>query len=228
MKNKYVTCLGAALLASGASAAYSTTLLQYPTAGSTTSLSPAIVDPSISGDDLTAGSGLTVQDFSTFNFSGWDPASTSFADAVAANDFWTWGFDVTGNVNIDLSTMDIRLDRSGSGPDDFDIQATVNGGVAVSILSYDFGDSSSGVDFMGVDLSGIGSLGPGDSLMFTLAAYNSESDLGTFDLETVDFGGSDPRALRIEGTVSAVPLPAAAWLFGSALLGMAAISRRRV
>ena len=39
------------------------------------------------------------------------------------------------------------------------------------------------------------------------------------------FGGA--AGLFVDGTVSAVPVPAAAWLFGSALVGLAGIGRKR-
>ncbi|MEM6655654.1 MAG: hypothetical protein AAF596_07625 [Planctomycetota bacterium] len=194
-------------------------IVQYPTAGSVTSLAAEIVDPSVTADDLTAGSGLAVNTFSTFNFDGYDTDNTSFADAVADDEVFLWGFDVTSPVTIDLTTFDIRPDRSGTGPDDFEIQVSVNGGAGISVLSFDFGDSTSGVDFIGVDLSAVPTLSQGDSVVFTLAAFNSESTAGSFDLETVDFGGSDPRAIRIEGdiTASVIPEPGAALL---AMLGM--------
>ena len=67
-----------------------------------------------------------------------------------------------------LATMDIRLDRSGTGPDDFEIQASVNGGTAVSLLTHDFNDSANEVEFTNVDLSAIGALTQGDSVVFTL------------------------------------------------------------
>ncbi len=227
MKKSYLAAACAALFA--VPAANAVTVLEYQTAASTSNatLTPSIADSSITADLMTAGSGLTANNGSTWNWKGWDTASTSFDAAVGANDYWTWGFDVTDNVSIDLTSMDIRLDRSGTGPDDFEIQASVNGGSAVSLLTHDYGDSDAGVDFTGVDLTGIGLLGPGDSLVFTLAAFNSEGTSGTFDLETVDFNGSDPRSLRIEGTVSAVPLPGAIWLFGSALAGGLAMARRK-
>lgn len=213
---------GAALLL--ASAANAAILTQYGTAGSTTSLAPHTIISGISADNLTAGSGLNVQNYSTFNFSGWDTANTSFSSAVAAGDFWSWGFDVTDNVLVDLTTMDIRLDRSGSGPDDFEIHASLNGGSSVSVLSHDYNDSSSGVEFSGVDLSAFSGLTMGDSLTFVLAAFNSESSGGTFDLETYTFpGGSD--ALTINGSVTPVPVPAAAWFLGSGLLGLAGFRR---
>ena len=204
-------------------------VVEYLTAGGTDSIAAGSADAAVTSDNLVAGGGLNVENFSTFNFSDWDTASASFADAVAADDFWTWGFDVTAPLTtVSPTTMDIRLDRSGTGPDDFEIQASVNGGGAITLLTHDFGDSSSGVDFLGVDISTIGDLNTGDSVVFTLAAFNSESSNGTFDLETADFGGSDPRALRIEGTISAVPEPSA-FLFGTLICGVlgAKYSRKR-
>jgi len=43
---------------------------------------------------------------------------------------------------------------------------------------------------------------------------------------TTNFGNVG-YALHLEGTVSAVPVPAAVWLFGSGLVGLAGIARRR-
>ncbi|MEM6552924.1 MAG: PEP-CTERM sorting domain-containing protein [Planctomycetota bacterium] len=166
-----------------------------------------------------------MNNFSTFNFDGYDTDNTSFADAVADDEIWTFGFDVTGAVFIDLTTFDIRLDRSGTGPDDFEIQVSVNGDTPVSVLTFDYGDTTAGVDFLGVDLSALPTLTTGDSVVFTLGAFNSESTAGSFDLETIDFGGSDPRALRIEGTITAIPEPASLGLL--AVGGLLIAGRRR-
>lgn len=206
---------------------YAAIVLQYNTAASTDnpSLAPASADAAVTATNLSAGSGLTAANGSTYNWNQWDPASVSFADAVAANDFWTWGFTVSGNATVALEDFDIRLDRSGTGPDDFEIQASVNGGAGVSLLTHDFGDSASGVDFTAVSLAALPTLNNGDSVVFTMAAFNSEGTGGTFDLETVDFGGSDPRALRINGTVTAVPEPSSLALL--AVAGVAGAIRRR-
>lgn len=209
------------LLAASAKAAI---ILEYTTAASTTSTTIAAnanTSTTVTADDLTAGSGLTANSGSTYNFRGWDTASTSFADAVAADDIWTWGFDVTTpGTTITLTTMNIRLDRSGSGPDDFEIQASVNGGAAVSLLTHDYADSGSGVTFTDVDISALGSVSTGDSVVFTLGAFNSESAAGTFDLETVTFpGGTD--SIQINGII---PEPSVSLLGG---LGLLALLRRR-
>ena len=199
-------------------------IVEYTTAGSTTSLAAGQADANVAADNLDAGSGLNVQTFSTFNFTGWDTASTTFEQAVAANDFWSWGFDVTAaGAVISLTEMNIRLDRSGSGPDDFEIRGSVNGGAAVTLLTHDYNDSSSGVTFTDVDISALGTVSTGDSVEFVLAAFNSESAAGSFDLETVTFpGGTD--SLQILGNVSVVPEPSSAIVLAA---GALVLMRRR-
>lgn len=218
--------LGLAMLACGAmSASAQQVIVQYGSAN-TTSLAPAVVDGSVSAANLEAGPGLGLNTGSTFNFNSWDVSSTTFEAAAAAGDVWTFGFSITdANALVDLSTMDIRLDRSGTGPDDFEIRASVNGGASTSLLIGDFAGGSLGVNFLGVDLSSLSGLTLGDSVLFTLAAWNASSALGTFDLETITFpGGTD--GLTIRGNVSVVPEPSTALLFALGLGGLASIRRR--
>lgn len=228
MKLRLLGCVATLFLAT----AYSdgAVIVQYDTAasGDFPAITATTVNPAVSAVALSAGPGLNSASGATWNWNGFDVASTSFGDAVAAGDFFTWGFDVLGLNTVALTTMDVRWDRSGTGPDDFEIQATVNGGTPVSLLTFDYADSSNGVDFVGVDLTGIGSLSGGDSLVFTLAAFNSESAAGTFDLETVDFNGSDPRSLRIEGTVTAIPEPGSFVALGVIAIGGLVVRCRRM
>jgi hypothetical protein len=197
-------------------------IIQYSTANGVTSMAPVATNAAVTGDNMIAGSGLTIQTGgATWNFRDWNLASTSFAAAVAANDFWSWGFDVASLAFIDLTTMDIRLDRSGTGPDDFEIQVSVNGGPGISVLTHNYNDADLGVNFLDVNLSAVPLLQQGDSVVFTLGAYNSESAAGTFDLETITFpGGND--GIVIEGTVVAVP-EASAFLFGGMVCGVICI-----
>lgn len=218
--------LGLAILALGASSASAQqTIVQYGTAN-TTSLAPAVVDPSVTASSLAAGSGLGLNTGSTFNFNGWDITSTSFENALAANDVWTWDFSVADpNALVDLTTLDIRLDRSTQGPDDFEIRASINGGASTSLLIGDFAGGSVGVNYLGVDLSSLAGLTFGDSVQFTLGAWNATSALGTFDLETITFpGGTD--GLTIRGNVSVIPEPSTTLLFALGLGGLASIRRR--
>jgi hypothetical protein len=82
----------------------------------------------------------------------------------------------------------------------------------------------------------------GDDLLLTNLTTNEQYHLGTTFSETLTLGAGDyiftisGFALNVTDTkissdydltMSAVPLPAAAWLFGSALLGFVSYSRRR-
>lgn len=208
--------------------AHAAIVVQYDTVASTTSATIAATsaDSSVSADLLAAGSGLTANAGSTYNWRGFDTANDSFTAAVGAGDFFTWGFDVSSGM-IDLTDLDMRWDRSGSGPDDLELQVSVNGGTGISLLTHDYGDSGSGVDFTGVDLTSVPTLNSGDSVVFTLAAFNSESSGGTFDLETVDFGGTDPRSLRVNGTITAIPEPGSVAFLAIGMAGIYGVRRRR-
>lgn len=217
-------CIGLMLSASVTQAAV---LLNYRSAGGF-SIDATDVDPSLTGNALTAGVGLTSVNpsvFGTFNFSDWDPASTSFEDAVAVNDFWTWGFSVNAGPNlVTLETMDIRLDRSTTGPDDFEIRGAVNGGTEISLLTHDFNRFSNPVNFFNIDLTGLGTLSEGDNVNFTLAAYNSTVFNGSFDME--NFANGSP-GLAINGTVTAVPEPSAMAALGMLVVGGLVVRYRR-
>jgi hypothetical protein len=62
--------------------------------------------------------------------------------------------------------------------------------------------------------------------MATLANETQESELLSnlwyINIHTTSFGGGE-----IRGQVQVVPIPAAVWLFGSGLLGLVALARRR-
>ena len=216
-KSLIVGTCAVALTGMSASAA---TIASWGTAGSTTSLAANFEGAGVSADNLEAGEGLDVRNDSAFNFDDWDTASVSSADALAANDFWTWGFE--SSSAYDLTDFSIRLDRSGAGPDDFLIELAINGsGSFVSVLSHDFQDSANGVNFLNVDLSGFDSVTDAD---FRLTAFNSESAAGTFDLELLP---SSSNGIIITGEVSAVPLPAPALMLLAGLFGLGALRFRR-
>lgn len=203
-----------------ASTSWATVIVQYGSVGNTTSLAASAANRAVTADNLTAGSGIGVQSLSTFNFTNWATNNASYADAVADNEFFQWGFDVKAGHIVDLATLDIRVDRSSTGPDDLEIKVSVNGGPAVSVLTHDYNDSTSGVNLLNIDLSAIPQLSAGDSVVFTLAAWNSESNTGSFDLETITSNGSD--AIVVNGTVA--PEPGSLALMG---LGGLLIARRR-
>ncbi|MEM7628076.1 MAG: hypothetical protein AAF356_01500 [Planctomycetota bacterium] len=180
------------------------------------------VAANLTGNDLFAGSGVNSTTNPTFNYNGWG-VGNSLADAVAQDEFFSFGFDVDAGYQVDLTDFDIRFDRSGSGPDDVAIFLW-GGDLASSteVLTHDFNDSGAGITFANVDLSSLGTLT--GTVEFRLYAFNAESALGTFDLESFDFP-EDDRSIVIRGNVSLIPTPASAGML--ALGGLLAARRRR-
>lgn len=68
--------------------------------------------------------------------------------------------------------------------------------------------------------TGVGVPGPGGAMNFTLSAFLTA---GSYILEVTGVNGS-----TYAGTISAVPLPGAAFLFGSALLGAGVVGRKKL
>lgn len=219
---KHVSALAlTAFLFSGAAQAVPVSLVEYNTANTAT-LAASYSDPSVTPVNVTAGSGISLNAGSTFNFTGWDPSNASAQDAIDDDEVWRFGF--TALQDITLTSLDIRLDRSGSGPDDVEIFGAIDMGPRTSLFTHDFADSASGVNFTNIDLSAF-SLSAGQSMGFLVTAFNSELLGGAFDLETIF---SSPRnfSIRVSGEVAPVPVPAAVWLFGSALLGLIGMRRK--
>ena len=187
-----------------------------PEAGNEVSNPPYSAHAAVSGDSLSAGSGLTPVAGSAFwNFKDW--SGTDFSTSLAANDYWQWGFDVIGSVALDLTTIDIRLATRDGGPPDAKVQAAINGGAAVDVLTAS-GITTGGAVYS-ANLSLLPTLGLGDSIVFSLAGWSDQA-LGSLTLENANGAGT---AIIINGNFSpaAIPEPGATWL-GVVVCGLAA------
>ena len=100
----------------------------------------------------------------------------------------------------------------------------------------DTGTGSAVLDFSGWDVSwnNVASISMGGSGTATITCANTCEDGDTYTLDYATNVPSDSAnfpgvayQLHLEGVVSAVPVPAAVWLFGSGLVGLAGIARRR-
>ncbi len=189
-----------------------------------------IVNANISADNLIGGSGLTPKDEGSgqFAFQGWTTDATA-QDAIDANDFFQWGFDITGSIDLDLTSMDISLDRTFSGPDDFEIRASVNGGASSTVFTHDFnGSFGSAQNFTNIDLTGFASLQnltQGDSVVFLLPAFSGS---GT-NLGIVNQGSfTDGDGLVINGDVTVVPeAEHYSLIFCGTLMGLGCLYRKK-
>ena len=185
------------------------------------SLSGTNVSGFVTADDLTAGLGLAGKKTSGWKWIEWDSASTSFADAVAAEDVWTWGYDIDDDVRIRAESLEFKVDPNADAPDNLEIRMTVNGAKERVVFTHDFAGNNAPAEFF-VDLTPFTSNAvQGDSIEFTFAGFNSQSDSGSLILQAFD----GATGLRVTGSVS-VPEPASIGLVAG-IAGFVIVRRRR-
>ena len=156
--------------------------------------------------------GITSVDINgwTFSDTGADSFTIGTSLLIAPNTYFVFGNNAdtltNGGVSVDYQYTGMTLANS-----------------ADEIRIYD--SSSTPVDFVDYDPFGSFSMAAGASIELNLSAYNaSANDLGSnWSIATAPFGDGDL------GTPGAppVPVPPAVWLFGSGLLGLVGIARRK-
>ena len=113
------------------------------------------------------------------------------------------------SVSIDDLVWDLGVGNSTGTIDN--VGGTVNG-IAVNAWSAVTGDFTVAT----IEFQVIGSIGFGSSLALSEYALNPWAS-----------GGSAINPIIANGSVSVVPVPAAVWLFGSGLLALTSLARRK-
>jgi hypothetical protein len=171
----------------------------------TISVNPAVTNVSV-GDVFT----LTVSgDFSaegtTFGggvILGWDTTKVQLNDDLATT---------RAGIEADLIANNWILPNAGN------LTVTANS-ISVDVLNF-FGQAPI-FDIFSLDLVAVP---PPSSGPITITASNLSAATGGWDNAAVDFVGATINV----SDVATVPVPAAAWLFASGLLGMVGVARRR-
>ncbi len=133
------------------------------------------------------------------------------------NNLATW-VDVPGGVAGDIignnDLFNVGMDWSMTN-----LSYVVNPDTTISISGDFLWTNSNGLTISTfTQLSQLGANGE-------LIALDGDNDL-VKGIQLID-GPFQGMNLYLEGTISAVPVPAAVWLFGSGLLGLAAVAKRR-
>jgi hypothetical protein len=200
--------IGGLVLASQAGAA---TIVAYDGANSPTTAAASEWLAGVTPLDLSRGAGLGAGSGGTFNSSGWTDEATDYVE-------WGW----SASQPIDLTDLDLRYDRSASGPAVVDIQLSVNGGAFTSIFNDPSVDEA-GEDVLDIDLTAYTGV---TSAMFRLFGTGASSGTGTFDLEPLT-GVTPAAAIMVAGLAAPVPEPSTQSLALLAGLGLLIAGRRR-
>ena len=130
----------------------------------------------------------------------------------------------------ELPTIDTPWQFSGNTG----MHSTTSAITEVSPGNLDF--SGWNVDWNGILIDLGGDVGAGDTSLATITCSSSSCSVNdTYVLEYFthvpqpDLSGKGGvfYTVHLEGVISSVPVPAAAWLFGSGLLGLIGIARRK-
>lgn len=205
-----MTCAVATFMMGAVQSARAEVILAYDATNSSTSAPAAAWIAGMTPKVLARGGGLTVGTGGTFNSGGWTSEPT---------DYLEWGWSASQALN--LTDLDLRYDRSTSGPTTVSLALSVNGGAFQTIFDDNSVDVD-GEDVLDINLSGFMNV---TSATFRLFGGGASSAAGTFDLEPIT-GLSPARAIVVNGLV-AVPEPSGAALIASACSGLFALRRRR-
>ncbi len=164
----------------------------------------------VSDDGLITATITASRHGATSGVSGFDLDGYGVADggyrSIQGNEMITISFSQA----VDISTLHLR---QWEGPDEANAVVSFNGGSATTVISADTGgwfDTNEYVMLVGAE---------GVTSMTINGIYNGS----IFGIESTQFFVAGLQGVE----ASEVPVPAAAWMFGSALIGLATIGRRR-
>jgi len=159
------------------------------------------------------------------------------ASSVHADLIVSWSLDDPARVAgpNDILTIDSTIANDNSSDQDINLDVAIEGAAFADgdfSPSYDFQFGPSGGASFLSQFNGI-VLTPGDSFSFVYGILTPtvEFALGTYvsSFMGIDIGGvgTDVQPTNGPFQVTAVPVPAAGWLFGSGLIGLLGVARRK-
>ena len=199
-------CLGLTL---GLSSTVRGDLIVGYTSANGATVSPDAIGAGVTGNDLVRGAGVSqAGGGGSFRSDGW--SQSDLADAIANDDYLQWGF--TSSLAYNLSDLDIRYGRSGTGPNQIEIQIDTGSG-----FSTIFSDSSvvtSGETQLDIDLSSFQGI---TTATFRLYGFGASNNNGSFDINNDSLIEGD-RGIVVNGI--AVPEPSSVLFLAPMLVAL--------
>ena len=155
-------------------------------------------DANVTANGICRGPGIVPNTGGTYNSRSWTMDAT-----IGEDDYLEW--TVTPNVGyaLNLTTMDIRYDRSDTGPTMVEIQ--VDSGSGFSTIYTDMTVSASSENNV-IDLSAFTNVT--GTLKFKLFAFNASATGGTFDIEQ---RFATNKGIVINGNIEPICISTTTW-----------------
>ena len=148
----------------------------------------ALVDrANTSGTTSAEGQGITVSGLSRgaginhtssggdYNSTGWDNSSPSLSNAKANNDYLQFSIQVNSGSLLDLNEMKIRMDRSGTGPNNVQIEYSTNAFSSAGTSIFSMSGLSKNGSTRTIDLSSTPTLNASSTITFRIFAWGASS-----------------------------------------------------
>ncbi len=163
------------------------------------------INANLNTSALSRGSGINAaalgRAFSSTNF----PVSGTKADAITNNRFFSFTVNSVSGFQASLSTLDVRLRRTTTGPNAFIWRYSVDGTTFIDIgTDISFTSTVDGVDQAQIDLSVLPALqnvSSATTITFRLYAWGATATTGTFAIGRYGTGITT-NSLAIGGTVT--------------------------
>ncbi|MEO8589463.1 MAG: PKD domain-containing protein [Flavobacteriales bacterium] len=176
------------------------------TNGDEVSLAATTLRTGLNASTLTRGSGIVAAALvRTFNSSGFNTAPNTEAAAITSGDYCQFTVGASAGNQVSLSTLDVRLRRSGTGPNTYQWRYSLDGTNFTDIggdVTYNL-TTGTGDDQTQVALSGVGALqnvGAGTTITLRIYAFGATNAGGLFGVGRFAAGNSD-YSLSVGGSV---------------------------